>query len=55
MEIADIISRLIGLILDAVDATQAHELITKEAAARANVIADVAEKVKFGFVPVDQE
>lgn len=53
MNALDIVVKLLGLVLDLVPHTVAQELLTKEAHARQNAIADAAEAAKFG--PPDHE
>lgn len=48
MNALDIVSKLLGLVLDLVPHTVAQELLTREAVKRQNAIADAAEQLKFG-------
>lgn len=52
LDVVDLVRKLLALVLDLVPKDVASQLLTEEAIRRQNAIADGAEAVKFGLVPL---
>jgi hypothetical protein len=52
LDVIDLVRKLISLVLDLVPKDVATQLLTEEAVRRQNAIANAAEAVKFGVVPL---